>query len=523
MLCASFGALVWAATPARASNPTKQVFTYTGAEQTFKVPGGVHSIDVVAIGGHGGAAPGAGGGAAMEVSGELTVTPGQTLYIEVGGEGGGAPGGIGGFNGGGDGGHTVSIRSAGGGGGASDVRTAPASSGLSPDTRLIVAAGGGGGGGPAGLEGGHGGQGEEEGGESGGGNMGGGPGRLVGGGGGGSGCGGKGGQGVLASGGSGGEGRSGDNGGGGGGGGLYGGGGGSGGCAAGAGGGGGGSSLIPRLGGSSPTSTAPKIELTYTLVPPTISIVTPAAGGTYAQGAEVDASYSCTPPEGTTVQRCEGPVAGGAPIDTSTPGPHLFKVEAEDEDGATESKEVSYAVVGPPTVSITTPPNGVTYNQDQVVAAKYSCAQSGGPGLSTCAGPVADGAALDTSTAGPHVFVVNAEDVTGGRVTNEVRYTVVPKPDAIVGAFAKTILDSHPKSKLKTKRKAKVSFRFSSPTAGATFRCKLDKSAFARCSSPKAYEVKPGKHTFSVEAVGGFGPDPTPARFSFKVVKKPHA
>jgi len=58
-----------------------------------------------------------------------------------------------------------------------------------------------------------------------------------------------------------------------------------------------------------------------------------------------------------------------------------------------------------------------------------------------------------------------------------------------------------------------------SPTAGANFQCKLDKAAFAPCTSPKTYKVKPGKHKFSVEAVSGGLTDSSPATFSFKVVK----
>ena len=53
-----------------------------------------------------------------------------------------------------------------------------------------------------------------------------------------------------------------------------------------------------------------------------------------------------------------------------------------------------------------------------------------------------------------------------------------------------------------------------------SFECKLDKGAFAPCTSPKTYKVKPGKHTFSVEALSAAGTDPTPATFSFKVKKK---
>jgi hypothetical protein len=122
------------------------VFSSTGTEQTFTVPAGVTVLQVVAIGGHGGVgvtngSAGGAGGPAQGVAGNLSVTPGQLLYIEVGGVGAaGASGGSGGFNGGGP------SPGCGGGGGASDIRTSPITAGLSPDTRLIVAAGGGGGG-----------------------------------------------------------------------------------------------------------------------------------------------------------------------------------------------------------------------------------------------------------------------------------------------------------------------------------------------------------------------------------------
>lgn len=117
----------------RPPSPTTQSFTYTGAEQTFTVPVGVFSLHVLAVGGRGGANDLA-GGVAAQVSGKLKVTPGQTLYIEVGGGGqnGGPSGGGGGFNGGGSAGSSEG----GGGGGASDVRTSPSSAGLAPEDRL---------------------------------------------------------------------------------------------------------------------------------------------------------------------------------------------------------------------------------------------------------------------------------------------------------------------------------------------------------------------------------------------------
>ncbi|HEX7280353.1 MAG TPA: hypothetical protein VF255_12125 [Solirubrobacterales bacterium] len=67
---------------------------------------------------------------------------------------------------------------------------------------------------------------------------------------------------------------------------------------------------------------------------------------------------------------------------------------------------------------------------------------------------------------------------------------------------------------------AKVRFTFSSDAGGATFQCKLDKGPYKACSSPKSYKVKPGKHTFSVRAVGPGGTGASPATTKFKVVRE---
>jgi len=255
------GLVVWGVAPAQAAT---QTFTYTGGEQVFVVPAGVTTLHVVVIGGAGGPSEFA-GGVAAQVIGDIAVTPGQTLYVEVGGNGhsAGLGGGLGGFNGGGDGGGI----GAGGGGGASDVRTAPLVSGLAPDRRLIVAGGGGGtgGNGEASL-GGVGGPAGGNGAETTTGNPGGNAGTETEGGAGGAGFFGTGGNGELGLGGAGGaSGLSGGQGGGGGSG-YYGGGGGGGGEISGGGGGGGGSSLVPPGGKSElvSLSTEPQVEIAYT-------------------------------------------------------------------------------------------------------------------------------------------------------------------------------------------------------------------------------------------------------------------
>lgn len=108
---------------------TSQVFSFTGAPQTWQVPAAVTAVEVELLGAQG---TGMFGGLGARVRATLLVTPGETLQINVGGAGNGPAGG---FNGGGNGGSTGS-----GGGGATDIRRGAATLG----DRVAVAGGGGG-------------------------------------------------------------------------------------------------------------------------------------------------------------------------------------------------------------------------------------------------------------------------------------------------------------------------------------------------------------------------------------------
>ena len=138
------------------SNADTATFSYTGSQQTWTVPSGVTSITVEGYGAAGGAGESSGstksnGGLGGYLKTTISVTPGDTLYINIGGVGeSGANIGnavsAGGFNGGGDSANSHSTdRNGGGGGGATDIRT---STNLS-DRIFVVGAGGGGGGGSA--------------------------------------------------------------------------------------------------------------------------------------------------------------------------------------------------------------------------------------------------------------------------------------------------------------------------------------------------------------------------------------
>jgi hypothetical protein len=67
-----------------------------------------------------------------------------------------------------------------------------------------------------------------------------------------------------------------------------------------------------------------------------------------------------------------------------------------------------------------------------------------------------------------------------------------------------------------------ITLTFTSPTAGATYRCQVDKSAAKPCSSPYKQRYKVGKHTVTITAVDpatGLA-DTTPLVVKFKVKPK---
>lgn len=85
-----------------------------------------------------------------------------------------------------------------------------------------------------------------------------------------------------------------------------------------------------------------------------------------------------------------------------------------------------------------------------------------------------------------------------------------------------TQITTHPAKKTKQR---KAILGFSSGESGSTFECKLDKGAFASCSSPFVQKVKASRkgksHTFSVVATDAAGNrDGSPATYSWKVKKK---
>ena len=79
----------------------------------------------------------------------------------------------------------------------------------------------------------------------------------------------------------------------------------------------------------------------------------------------------------------------------------------------------------PPTITITKPAEGETFRVGERAMASYSCTDDRfGTGIASCAGPVASGARIDTSSPGLKTFKVDASDVAGNTATLTHTYLV---------------------------------------------------------------------------------------------------
>lgn len=102
--------------------------------------------------------------------------------------------------------------------------------------------------------------------------------------------------------------------------------------------------------------------------------------------------------------------------------------------GTVERNQIEYAPpvpdVSAPVIGITSPADCQQVAQGDQLALRYSCTDPrvdlSKPDTTTqeCAGPVADGELLDTSTPGWHTATVRAQDLAGNRRTASVRYLV---------------------------------------------------------------------------------------------------
>jgi len=150
--------------------------------------------------------------------------------------------------------------------------------------------------------------------------------------------------------------------------------------------------------------------------PPVVAIASPIDGAVLSLYEYVTASYTCADAVG--VVACSAPVANGDAIDTSTKGPHVFRVSSTDISHLSSVVEVHYTVVAPPTITVTSPSEPI-YELGSTLLAQYSCAEA-----VTCVGDVDNGTALDTTTPGYKYLTITAADALGNMTSTVVVYSV---------------------------------------------------------------------------------------------------
>src|SRR5262249_8530197 len=93
--------------------------------------------------------------------------------------------------------------------------------------------------------------------------------------------------------------------------------------------------------------------------------------------------------------------------------------------GADATRGAVYVFTGVPAIAIDAPARNAAYALGTRVIASYSCSAAPSEAIASCAGTIASGAPIDTSTPGAHTFTVTATDTSGEENSQSVSYTVV--------------------------------------------------------------------------------------------------
>ncbi len=174
-------------------------------------------------------------------------------------------------------------------------------------------------------------------------------------------------------------------------------------------------------------------SISYTVLgPPSASISSPANNQTYNLGQSVSTSFSCSEATGAPgISSCKdsnGATGGSGSLKTGQAGTFSYSVTATSKDGQTATTSISYTVVGPPSVKITSPASGGTYALGQTVTTAFSCTDSAGaPGIASCTdsnGGSGSAGTLPTANAGTFTYTVTATSKDGQTTTTSISYTV---------------------------------------------------------------------------------------------------
>jgi hypothetical protein len=299
---------------------------------------------------------------------------------------------------------------------------------------------------------------------------------------------------------------------------------------------------------SGPDPTPASFTWKVDTAPPTTTIdthpVDPSPGKTAAFGfhaSETGAKFECSLAAGAAADAFSACTSGKA-YSSLVDGSYTFKVRATDlasnqqltPTAFTWQVDNSLADTTPPqTTIVSRPPDpspspaaSFTYASDEA-GSSFECALDAGA-FAPCA---AAGITYAGLANGPHSFQVRAIDPSANVDPSPAGYSfsvavaVAPPPPSPVAPVAPRPTSAAPQTTISGKPAAKTrdrtpTFRFRSDIAGASFQCAVDKQPFKACRSPFTTKtLSLGAHAVSVRAVAAGVTDPSPGKFSFKVVK----
>jgi len=226
-------------------------------------------------------------------------------------------------------------------------------------------------------------------------------------------------------------------------------------------------------------------------------------------------------PGSNTITLTGGKLAGGASctvsagVTSSAPGVVQNSVGGVTSGSGNGSGDTqSLTVAANPTVTLTSPKDGSTFDFGQKVIAHYSCAEGTlGPGLTACSGDADNGTPIDTSTAGPQTFSVSAISNDGAVVTTTVNYTVRPDNHFTV-SVVKVHRDGSLGIAVKVPGPGKVAVLESAPIANL--------AAVTHLPGPGKGRFAFGSTKLSVTDAGTFRLTVKPTRKGTQLVRKHH-
>lgn len=223
-------------------------------------------------------------------------------------------------------------------------------------------------------------------------------------------------------------------------------------------------------------------------------------------------------------------------------GKYEFEVQATDSAGNVQATPTIFAwtvdnslldetppettILSRPADPSTSPVATFTYASNEA-GSSFQCKLDGG----NFSGCPSTGITYSGLAEGPHTFQVRAIDASHNTDQTPAGYSFsvvlspsAPAPTGTAPATGKRRNGGAPNTTI-AKQASRThdrtpTFRFGASAAGASFQCKLDGAAFRTCRSPLTTKtLSYGPHTLQVRAVVKGATDPTPARFSFRILK----